>query len=208
MVKYLDRSHVNGSSALPKGSFLYGRWSQLCEAAFTPCGDSTNCNSRVLLLLRAPRHWSGVHYHHRSYGRFRWPFQQATFFRGEKKNIRFTPTKNSNMIFMAHSCGLGGKYQYKHAKVFQIGHLKRLLQCCFNFLSFWLTVSNLLVTQWGKGYFYTRHISHFSYLYRGFCLGNNAPLRAYRNCMCWGVGGFKGLYFPVLSFSAYSSGVL
>lgn len=125
MVKYPDRSHVNGSSALPKGSFLYGRWSQLCEAAFTPRGDSANCNSRVLLLLRVPRHWSGVHYHHRSYGRFRWPFQQATFFGGEKKNIRFTPTKNSNMIFMAHSCGLGGKYQYKHAKVFQIGHLKK-----------------------------------------------------------------------------------
>lgn len=35
---------------------LYGRWSQLCEAAFTPRGDSTNCNSRVSLQHRVPRH--------------------------------------------------------------------------------------------------------------------------------------------------------
>lgn len=62
------------------------------------------------------------------------PFNKPLFW--GKRNIRFTPTKSSNMIFMAHSCGLGGKYQYKHAKGFQIGHLKRLLQCCFDFFPF------------------------------------------------------------------------
>lgn len=41
-----------------------------------------------------------------------------------EKNIRFTPTNSSNKILMAHSCGLGGKYQYKHTEIFQIGHLK------------------------------------------------------------------------------------
>lgn len=46
-----------------------------------------------------------------------------------KKNIRFTPTNSSNPILMAHSCGLGGKYWYKHTKVFQTEHLKRLVQC-------------------------------------------------------------------------------
>lgn len=126
MLKCPDRSRVNWSSALPKGSFLYRRWPQLCAAAFTPRGDSTNCNSRVSLLQRAPRHWSGVHYHHWSYGHFRWPCQQATFW---KKNIRFTPTNSSNLILMAHSCGLGGKYWYKHTKIFQTEHLKRLVQC-------------------------------------------------------------------------------
>lgn len=111
--------------SLPKGS-LYRRWSQLCEAAFTPRGDSTNCNSRVSMLQRAPRRWSGVHYHHWSYGHFRWPFQQPL---SGKKNIRFTPTNSSNPILMAHSCGLGGKYWYKHTEVFQTENLKRLVQC-------------------------------------------------------------------------------
>lgn len=46
-----------------------------------------------------------------------------------KKNIRFTPTNSSNPILIAHSCGLGGKYWYKHTKVFQTEHLKRLVQC-------------------------------------------------------------------------------
>lgn len=66
---------------------------------------------------------------------------------GEKKNIRFTPTNSSNVILVAHSCGLGGKYQYKHTKVSQIGHLKRLVQCGRTFIfSFWLAVTDLLMT--------------------------------------------------------------
>lgn len=119
---------------------MYCRWPQLCEAAFTPRGDSTNCNSRVSLQQRAPRHWSGVHYHHWSYGHFRWTFQQATF---GKRNIRFTPTNSSNPILMAHSCGLGGKYWYKHTKVFQTEHLKRIVQCGLNLTFFFLLADSV-----------------------------------------------------------------
>lgn len=99
------------------------------------------------MLQRALRHWSGVHYHHWSYGHFRWPFQQALLKKKKKKNIRFAPTNSWNPILMAHSCGLGGKYWYKHMKVFHTEHLKRLVQGGLEiFFSFCLTASNLLLT--------------------------------------------------------------
>lgn len=168
------------------------------------------------------------------------------------KNIRFTHTNSSNPILMAHSCGLGGKYWYKHTKVFQTEHLKRLVQGCLVtwLFSYRLTVSNLLMTEWDKCYFHVRRmvliyfhlnlalillwpvenqyailplVSWLVLLFRptightcNFKKANNAPLRAWYSMHCcmnkyWDVCvcvGFKGLYFPVLSFSAYSSGVL
>lgn len=70
-----------------------------------------------------------------------------------KKNIRFTPTNSRNPILMAHSCGLGGKYWYKHTKVCQTEHLKRARTMWFTNLTFflfvfpcWVTVSNLFIT--------------------------------------------------------------
>lgn len=47
------------------------------------------------------------------------PFNEPLLER--KKDIRFTPTNSRNPILMAHSCGLGGKYWYKHRKVSQTG---------------------------------------------------------------------------------------
>lgn len=95
-----------------------------------------------LFLQRALR--SGVHYHHWSYGHFRWPFQQATF---GGKNIRFTPTNSSNLILRAHSCGLGGKYWYKHPKVFQTEHLKRPKQSGLKNLTFFAGRSYIFSSQ-------------------------------------------------------------
>ena len=53
-----------------------------------------------------------------------------------KKNIRFTPTNSSNPILMAHSCGLGGKYWYKHTKIFQTENLKKACTVWFRNLIF------------------------------------------------------------------------
>lgn len=47
----------------------------------------------------------------------------------EKKISALPPQTAVTGYLYAHSCGLGGKYWYKHTKVFQTEHLKRLVQC-------------------------------------------------------------------------------
>ncbi len=174
----------------------------------------------------------------------------------EKKISALPPQTAVTGYLYAHSCGLGGKYWYKHTKVFQTEHLKRLVQCGLEtwlFFPCWLTVSNLLMTEWDKCYFYIRYMSlslfptwpsphsvltpsesvseSVSISPTGVLVGlavsaynrtthailekpTMPSLRAWyrmhrRMNKYWDVCvGFKGLYFPVLSFSAYSSGVL
>lgn len=103
--------------------FFFWVGGQLREPAFTPRGDLTNCNGSLCYRGRLDTDLVyiiiTVHMDI-SDGPFNKPLLG-------KKHIRFTPTSSSNPILIAHSCGLGGTYWYKHAKVFQAEHLKRLV---------------------------------------------------------------------------------
>jgi len=114
MLKCTYKDHVNESSTLSDDLSLYCYYSQLRQAAFTPRGDLSNCNSSLCYKGHTDLVYIIIIGHMDiSDG----PFQQTTL--GGKKCIRFTPTNSGNPTLMAHSCGLGGKYWCKQAMSFR-----------------------------------------------------------------------------------------